>query len=493
VIILNFASLNLCKPLLSSLDNIGYEKPTPIQEEAIPYLLEGRDVLGCAQTGTGKTAAFSLPILHILAGKPRNGARKIRALILCPTRELAAQIHENIELYAAKLDIRSMVMFGGVSQKPQVRNLRQGVDILVATPGRLLDLISQRFVDLSKVEFLVLDEADRMLDMGFIRSIQKILTHVPSKRQSLLFSATIPHSIVSLSNDMLYDPIRIDITPESATVEAIKQSLMFVMKSDKRSLLTHILLEESPEKMLVFGRTKHGCNKIVRLLEKDGFEALAIHGNKGQGARERALGRFRNGTLQILVATDVASRGIDVSDISHVINYDLPNVPEVYVHRIGRTGRAGQGGIAIAFCDENEGEYLRGIEKSIRQSIPVNEEHPFHSARAQSKKGDKAPKKKQNQGRPRRIGVGSNSSWKSSIRSGNKSTGRGSNSSRKSSNQGGNKPSGRSGSSSRKSANRGGNKPPGRGGHKRSRGGNRTGNRNGGGNRNRSGGGNRKR
>jgi len=493
VIVLNFASLNLCKPLLSSLDNIGYEKPTPIQEEAIPYLLEGRDVLGCAQTGTGKTAAFSLPILHILAGKPRNGARKIRALILCPTRELAAQIHENIELYAAKLDIRSMVMFGGVSQKPQVRNLRQGVDILVATPGRLLDLISQRFVDLSKVEFLVLDEADRMLDMGFIRSIQKILTHVPSKRQSLLFSATIPHSIVSLSNDMLYDPIRIDITPESATVEAIKQSLMFVMKSDKRSLLTHILLEESPEKMLVFGRTKHGCNKIVRLLEKDGFEALAIHGNKGQGARERALGRFRNGTLQILVATYVASRGIDVSDISHVINYDLPNVPEVYVHRIGRTGRAGQGGIAIAFCDENEGEYLRGIEKSIRQSIPVNEEHPFHSARAQSKKGDKAPKKKQNQGRPRRIGVGSNSSWKSSIRSGNKSTGRGSNSSRKSSKQGGNKPSGRSDSSSRKSANRGGNKPPGRGGHKRSRGGNRTGNRNGGGNRNRSGGGNRKR
>ncbi|HJM67070.1 MAG TPA: DEAD/DEAH box helicase [Candidatus Thalassarchaeaceae archaeon] len=483
----------MCKPLLSSLDNIGYEKPTPIQEEAIPYLLEGRDVLGCAQTGTGKTAAFSLPILHILAENPRNGARKIRALILCPTRELAAQIHENIELYAAKLDIRSMVMFGGVSQKPQVRNLRQGVDILVATPGRLLDLISQRFVDLSKVEFLVLDEADRMLDMGFIRSIQKILTHVPSKRQSLLFSATIPHSIVSLSNDMLYDPIRIDITPESATVEAIKQSLMFVMKSDKRSLLTHILLEESPEKMLVFGRTKHGCNKIVRLLEKDGFEALAIHGNKGQGARERALGRFRNGTLQILVATDVASRGIDVSDISHVINYDLPNVPEVYVHRIGRTGRAGQGGIAIAFCDENEGEYLRGIEKSIRQSIPVNEEHPFHSARAQSKKGDKAPKKKQNQGRPRRIGVGSNSSWKSSIRSGNKSSGRGSNSSRKSSKQGGNKPSGRSGSGSRKSANRGGNKPPGRGGHKRSRGGNRTGNRNGGGNRNRSGGVNRKR
>jgi ATP-dependent RNA helicase RhlE len=476
VIVLNFASLNLCEPLLGALDNIGYETPTPIQAEAIPYLLEGRDVLGCAQTGTGKTAAFSLPILHLLAETPRNGPRKIRTLMLCPTRELAAQIHENIELYAAKLDIRSMVMFGGVSQKPQERNLRRGVDILVATPGRLLDLMSQRLVDLSKVEFLVFDEADRMLDMGFIRDIQKILAHVPSKRQSLLFSATIPHSIVSLSKDMLFDPIRIDITPESATVEAIKQSLMFVMKADKRPLLSHILLEESPEKMLVFGRTKHGCNKIVRLLERDGFEALAIHGNKSQGARERALGRFRDGTLQILVATDVASRGIDVSDISHVINYDLPNVPEVYVHRIGRTGRAGQGGIAIAFCDENEGEYLRDIEKTIRQSIPVNEEHPFHSAKAQSKKGDKAPKKKQNRGRPRRIGVEDRRSPKSSKWRGNKSSGRG-------------------GSSSRKSSNRGGNKSPGRGGHKRSGGGDRTGNRSGGGNRNRnrSGGSNRKR
>ena len=475
MILLNFASLNLCEPLLSALDNIGYETPTPIQAEAIPYLLEGRDVLGCAQTGTGKTAAFSLPILHLLAETPRNGPRKIRTLMLCPTRELAAQIHENIELYAAKIDIRSMVMFGGVSQKPQERNLRRGVDILVATPGRLLDLMSQRLLDLSKVEFLVFDEADRMLDMGFIRDIQKILAHVPKKRQSLLFSATMPHSIISLSKDMLFDPIRINITPESTTVEAIKQSLMFVMKADKRPLLTHILREESPEKMLVFGRTKHGCNKIVRLLERDGFEALAIHGNKSQGARERALGRFREGALQILVATDVASRGIDVSDISHVINYDLPNVPEVYVHRIGRTGRAGQGGIAIAFCDENEGEYLRDIEKTIRQSIPVNEEHPFHSPKAQSKKGDKAPKKKQTRGRPRRIGVEDRSSRKSSNRGGNKFPGRG--------------------SSSRKSSNRGGNKSPGIGGQKRSKGGDHTGNRSGGGNRtrNRSGKSNRKR
>lgn len=350
-------------------------------------------MLGCAQTGTGKTAAFTLPILNAMAEDPLFGKRNIRTLMLCPTRELTAQIHENIELYAANLNIRSMAMFGGVSQKPQEKKLRRGVDILVATPGRLLDMISQRHVDLSSVEFLVFDEADRMLDMGFIRDIRKILAHVPSKRQSLLFSATMPRPIVELSKDMLRNPVNVSITPESTTVEAIKQSLMFVMKTDKRHLLRHILNTQDPHKMLVFGRTKHGCNKIVRLLEKDGFEALAIHGNKSQGARERALGRFRDGSLQILVATDVASRGIDVSDISHVINYDLPNEPEVYVHRIGRTGRAGQGGIAIAFCDEYEGEYLRGIEKTIRKEVQVDEDHPFHSERAKSRKGEKAPKK----------------------------------------------------------------------------------------------------
>jgi len=390
---MDFKSLNLCEPLLAAIDKIGYVTPTPIQSEAIPQLLQGRDMLGCAQTGTGKTAAFSLPILHAMAEDPWVGKRKIRTLMLCPTRELAAQIHENIEQYAANLDIRSMVMFGGVSQKPQEKKLRQGVDILVATPGRLLDMISQRHVDLSNVEFLVFDEADRMLDMGFIRDIRKILAHIPGRRQSLLFSATMPRAIVELSKDMLNDPVNVAVTPESTTVEAIEQSLMFVMKSDKRPLLRHILNTQDPHKMLVFARTKHGCNKIVRLLEKDGFEALAIHGNKSQGARERALDRFRDGSLQILVATDVASRGIDVSDISHVINYDLPNEPEVYVHRIGRTGRAGQGGVAIAFCGEYEGEYLRGIEKTIRQEIPVDEDHPFHSERAKSRKGEKAPKK----------------------------------------------------------------------------------------------------
>ena len=396
---MDFESLNLCQPLLAALDEIGYVTPTPIQEQAIPLLMEGRDMLGCAQTGTGKTAAFSLPILDAMAEDPWSGKRRIRSLMLCPTRELASQIRDNIDEYARHLDIHSMVMFGGVSQRPQEKKLRKGVDILIATPGRLLDLIGQGLVDLSNVQFLVLDEADRMLDMGFIRDIRKILALIPEDRQSLLFSATMPSSIVELSRDMLYEPVKIEVTPESTTVEAIEQSLMFVMKSDKRALLTHIIRDENPEKVLVFSRTKHGCNRIVKQLAADGIEALAIHGNKSQGARERALGRFRNGTLQVLIATDVASRGIDVSDISHVINLDLPNEPEVYVHRIGRTGRAGQGGITIAFCDENEGEFLRGIEKTIRQKIPVDEDHPFHSEKAKSRKGEKAPKRRQNRGR----------------------------------------------------------------------------------------------
>ncbi len=399
---MDFTSLNLCQPLLDALDEIGYVSPTPIQAQAIPDLIEGRDLLGCAQTGTGKTAAFALPILDAMAKDPWGGSRRIRALMMCPTRELASQIRDNIEQYARHLDIRSMAMFGGVSQRPQEKILHRGVDILVATPGRLLDLISQGYVDLSYVQFLVLDEGDRMLDMGFIRDIRKILAHIPENRQSMLFSATIPRSIVELSRDMLFDPVSVSITPETITIEAIEQSLMFVMKGDKRGLLTHIIKEERAEKVLVFSRTKHGCNRIVKQLGQDGIEALPIHGNKSQGAREKALGRFRNGTLQVLVATDVASRGIDVSDISHVINVDLPNEPEVYVHRIGRTGRAGKGGITIAFCDENEGEYLRGIEKMIRQEIPVDEDHPFHSEKARSRKGNKAPKRQQNRGRGRR-------------------------------------------------------------------------------------------
>ena len=399
---MDFTSLNLCQPLQAALDEIGYVSPTPIQAQAIPDLIEGRDMLGCAQTGTGKTAAFALPILNSMSQDSQDGPRRIRSLIMCPTRELAAQINDNIEQYARYLNIHSMAMFGGVSQRPQERKLSRGVDILVATPGRLLDLISQGYVDLSHVRFLILDEADRMLDMGFIRDIRKILAQIPKKRQSMLFSATIPPSIVDLSNDMLHNPVSVSITPESATVEVIEQSLMFVMRSDKRNLLTYIIEEESPEKVLVFCRTKHGCNRISRQLGQDGIDALPIHGNKSQGARENALRRFRNGTLQVLVATDVASRGIDVSDISHVINLDLPNEPAVYVHRIGRTGRAGRGGTSIAFCDENEGEYLRGIEKMIRQDIPVDENHPFHSEKARSRKGNKAPKRHQNRGHGRR-------------------------------------------------------------------------------------------
>ncbi|MEE3082693.1 MAG: DEAD/DEAH box helicase [Candidatus Thermoplasmatota archaeon] len=398
----DFISLNLCQPLLDALDEIGYVTPTPIQAQAIPDLIEGRDMLACAQTGTGKTAAFALPILDAIAEEYWAGSRQIRALVVCPTRELASQIQDNIEQYARHLDIRSLAIFGGVSPRPQQKVLRRGVDILVATPGRLLDLMSQRYVDLSYVQFLVLDEADRMLDMGFIRDIEKILAQIPENRQSLLFSATMPRSIIELSRDILYDPVSVSVTPESTTVEAIEQSLMFVMRSDKRGLLTYIIQEQRPNKVLVFSRTKHGCNRIVKQLGQDGIEALAIHGNKSQGAREKALGRFRNGTLQVLIATDVASRGIDVSDISHVINLDLPNEPDVYVHRIGRTGRAGRGGIAIAFCDENEGEYLRGIEKSIGQEITVDEDQPFHSEKARSRKGNRAPKRHQNKGRGRR-------------------------------------------------------------------------------------------
>ena len=428
---MDFTSLKLCQPLLDALDEIGYVSPTPIQAQAIPDLIEGRDIIGCAQTGTGKTAAFALPILDAMAKDPWVGPRRIRALMLCPTRELATQIHDNIEQYARHLDIRSMTMFGGVSQRPQEKILRRGVDILVATPGRLLDLISQGYVDLSYVQFLVLDEADRMLDMGFIRDIRKILAQIPKNRQSLLFSATIPRSIVDLSRDMLYDPVSVSITPESATVEAIEQSLMFVMRSDKRGLLTYIIEEERPDKVLVFSRTKHGCNRIVRQLGQDGIEALPIHGNKSQGARENALRRFRNGTLQVLVATDVASRGIDVSDISHVINLDLPNEPEVYVHRIGRTGRMQnqQRGIAIAFCDENEGEYLRGIEKMC-QDIPVDEDHPFHSEKARSRKGNKAPKKQQNRGRGRRQPRNGKSNGNRSNSKSNQQSNRGRNSRR---------------------------------------------------------------
>jgi ATP-dependent RNA helicase RhlE len=380
-----FQDLKLIEPLLNAVRQQGYEHPTPIQAQAIPPLLEGRDVLGCAQTGTGKTAAFSLPILQHLAERPKRerGKRPIRALVLSPTRELAAQIEESFEAYSAMMpEIRHLVIFGGVNANPQINRLRNGVDILVATPGRLLDLQSQGEIDLTTVEFFVLDEADRMLDMGFIHDIRRVLKVLPAKRQNLLFSATMPPSIVSLASGFLDRPVHVEVVPESTTAERIEQRVMFVNKADKRRLLAHLLSMPEVEQSIVFTRTKHGANRLVEQLGRAGHAAAAIHGNKSQNARERALEGFRSGTLPTLVATDIAARGIDVPGVSHVFNFDLPNEPESYVHRIGRTGRAGESGLAIAFCDVDEGAYLRDIERLIGAEIEVDTDHEWHCAEA---------------------------------------------------------------------------------------------------------------
>ena len=372
----DFSSLGLAKPLLRALDACGYTTPTPVQARAIPPLLEGRDVLGCAQTGTGKTAAFSLPVLQHVNEGPRGG---IRALVLTPTRELAAQIGDSFHTYGKHLKLRHHVIFGGVNQKPQVRALRDGIDILVACPGRLLDLHGQGHVDLSNVDFFVLDEADRMLDMGFVHDVRRVLKLLPRQRQNLLFSATLPKSIVQLADSFLQEPVTIRVTPKQTTVRRIDQTLMFVTKPDKKRLLGRLLSNPEVTQAIVFTRTKHGANRLVRQLDKQGLEAMAIHGNKSQNARTKALNRFREGGLRILVATDVASRGIDIDGVSHVFNYDLPNVPESYVHRIGRTGRAGRDGRAIAFCDDSEHKCLRDIERLIGEPIPVVTDHPWHA------------------------------------------------------------------------------------------------------------------
>jgi ATP-dependent RNA helicase RhlE len=379
-----FASLGLAEPLVRAVTARGYTTPTPIQAQAIPPLLAGRDVLGAAQTGTGKTAAFALPVLQHLAEFPfrGRGRRPIRALVLTPTRELAAQIGVSFETYGTYLDLRHHVIFGGVGQNPQVRALQRGLDILVACPGRLLDLHGQGHVNLSAVDFFVLDEADRMLDMGFIHDVRRILKLLPNQRQNLLFSATMPRAIIKLAGDFLHDPEFVEVTPESSTVDAIDQKVMFIERADKRRLLADLIHRGDVEQALVFTRTKHGANRLVKQLDREGLRALAIHGNKSQGARTRALDEFRSGNLTILVATDVASRGIDIDGISHVFNYDLPNEPESYVHRIGRTGRAGRTGIAIAFCDESEGAYLRDIERLIGMPIPVDKDHKWHCATA---------------------------------------------------------------------------------------------------------------
>ena len=373
-----FAALKLAEPIQRALAEKKYTTPSPIQARAIPHLLEGRDLMGCAQTGTGKTAAFALPILQRLTEQPKTRVpHKPRALILTPTRELAAQIGESFEAYGKNLRLRHTVIFGGVGQNPQTRALRNGVDIVVATPGRLLDLSQQGLIDFDAVEVFVLDEADRMLDMGFAPDVKRIMAKLPEKRQSLLFSATMPRPIMEIADRLLHDPVKVEVTPAATTVERITQHVCHVDRRDKTRLLAHTLGEHRDGLVLVFSRTKHGANKLVKQLGQSGTRAEAIHGNKSQSARERALEQFREGRVRVLVATDIAARGIDVKGISLVINYDIPNEPESYVHRIGRTARAGADGKAIAFCDPEERPWLRDIERLIRLEVPVIADHPF--------------------------------------------------------------------------------------------------------------------
>ncbi len=376
---MTFKDLGIIEPILKALVAEGYTHPTPIQEQSIPILLRKKDLLGCAQTGTGKTAAFAVPILQqlFLDKQERKGPQRIKALVVTPTRELAIQIGESFTAYGRFTGIKNTVIFGGVKQGSQTQALRNGVDILIATPGRLLDLMNQGFISLRDIEFAVLDEADQMLDMGFIHDVKKIIAKLPPQRQSLFFSATMPPTILELSRKLLGDFEKVSVTPEQATAEKVEQSLYYVSKGNKTKLLVH-LLEQNPESsVLVFSRTKHGANKIVKQLDKSDIKSDAIHGNKSQAARQRALSDFKEGKSNVLIATDIAARGIDVEELGLVINYDLPNVPETYVHRIGRTGRASASGSAISFCDKEERPYLRDIQKLIGQKIPVIEEHPF--------------------------------------------------------------------------------------------------------------------
>ena len=379
---MSFKDLGLNEVVLSALQPLGYENPTPIQEQAIPHVLEGKDILGSAQTGTGKTAAFSLPIVHTLSSRPsktQGRSKPIRALVLTPTRELASQIDENVRNYCKNSNLRSTVVFGGIPQRRQVDTLRRGVDILIATPGRLLDLCNQGHIRLQDVEFLVLDEADTMLDMGFIHDIKKIIKQTPNDRQTLFFSATMPPNIRELSSTILKDPIRVQIAAESSAAETVTQKAYYVRQNDKKDLLVHLLGTDEIVNALVFTRTKFGADKVVRHLQNNDIQAEAIHGNKSQPAREKALNRFKKGKVRVLVATDIASRGIDVDDLSHVINFELPNLAESYVHRIGRTGRAGREGTAISFCNEGEERnHLRGIQKLIGREVDLITDQPFN-------------------------------------------------------------------------------------------------------------------
>ena len=376
----DFAGLKLAQPLLRAIADEGYTTPTPIQSQAIPPLLKTRDLLGVAQTGTGKTAAFALPLLDRLirhGGKARP--RHPRALILAPTRELAGQIGDSLRGYGRHVRLRTTVVFGGTSIRPQIKALLAGVHTLVATPGRLMDLMHQGYVHLDDIEVFILDEADRMLDMGFIRDVRKIAAALPAHRQTVLFSATMPKSVAGLAASLLHEPVKVEVAPAATTAERIEQEVLFVPKDKKRALLGELLGDADIEKALIFTRTKHGADRVTRHLHQRGIESAAIHGNKAQNARQRALKGFRDGQIRVLVATDIASRGIDVDGVTHVINFELPDDPESYVHRIGRTARAGASGLAISFCDMNERGVLRDIEKTIRQNVPVNTDHPYHS------------------------------------------------------------------------------------------------------------------
>ncbi len=395
-----FSELGLIPPLMTAVAAEGYVQPTPIQVKAIPHVLAGRDLLGLAQTGTGKTAAFALPILQRLAAKaPRpSAARPIRCLVLTPTRELASQIGESFTIYGKHLQLRNAVIFGGVGVDAQKRALREGMDILVATPGRLLDLANQRLVDLKPLEVFVLDEADRMLDMGFIHDVRKVIALLPRARQTLFFSATMPREAQQLADQLLKNPETVQVAPAATTAEKVDQEVFFVEKADKRSLLVDVLRDTTLSRVLVFSRTKHGANRIAEHLDKERIGAQAIHGNKSQNARERALADFKAGKIRVLVATDIAARGIDIDDVTHVINFDVPEVPETYVHRIGRTARAGAAGMAMTFCEAEERPDFWNIEKLTRQQIPVVEGHPFESTYPMDAKPPPKPPQGQHRG-----------------------------------------------------------------------------------------------
>jgi ATP-dependent RNA helicase RhlE len=388
---MSFEKIKLSKPIQKALIAEGYKTPTPIQKRAIPIVLDGKDLLGCAQTGTGKTAAFALPILEKLSANSNKGfqRRYIRSLIVTPTRELAIQISDSFKAYGKYTGLKTAVVFGGVSQKLQTDRLKKGVDILIATPGRLLDLINQNYIILNRIEMFVLDEADRMLDMGFIHDVKKVIEQLPAKRQSLFFSATMPPEIVKLARTILTKPVKVEVTPQSSTVEAIKQSIYYVDKPKKKELLIHLLKDPSISSALIFTRTKHAANNLAKVLNKVRIMSDAIHGNKSQGARQTALKNFKEKKTRVLVATDIAARGIDIDELSHVINFEIPNIAETYVHRIGRTGRAGLGGTALSLCGGEEKAYLSDINKLVSKPIHVVDDHPFVSSKGREEVSDK--------------------------------------------------------------------------------------------------------